>query len=241
MIIDYATSSGRNETTPPPATTAPSGEALAGITVGSGGTKTGADGVTKIGYTGTCDSAVQAATNYYKGTTDVYQVSDEKKIALINQVVLPGPTKDALLDDAHKRLAALKTPEGKAVAKGFTQTTHVEWGGSYKITDCTPERTAVVQVLGCLATTFDTPTERPVIDCRPDIVRLLWSNGDWKVVSLHDAVPGVVLNVTTSITGWKPSPKNMPMPAAIRDAHLLNAATGIKDGGWVDYAGITRK
>lgn len=243
MVIDYATSSGRNETTPPPATTAPSGEALAGITVGSGGTKTGANGVTKIGYTGTCDSAVQAATNYYTAITDVFKTSDEKKIALINQIVLPGLTRDTALTDAHKRLDILKTSEGKELAKGWTQTVHMEWGGAYKITDCTPQRTAVIQILGCRLDTINPdPKQKPFTTCGTDIVRLLWSGGDWKVVSIDDWGPnGYQLNITNKIPGWAPSPDKLPMPASIRDAYLVNSSTGAKDGGWVDYAGITRK
>ena len=232
MVVDFAINAGRQPVAAPPATPAPSGTAMAGITVGSGGTRTGADAVTKIGYAGTCDGAVQAATNYKKGLDDVLLVNDAKKIAFINQVVLPGTTKDSLLDDANRRLNVLKTDEGRAATKGFTQTTHVEWGGAYKVSDCTSERTAVVQILGCLATTFDSKSEKPVVSCGSDIVRLLWSGGDWKVVSLGAWGPArYQLNITDSIPGWKPSPEQLPMPASIRDAYLLNVVTGAKDGG----------
>lgn len=242
MVMDYATSAGRLQPTTPSVTSAPTGPDIAGITVGSGGTKTGADGLTKIGYAGSCDGAVQAATNYFKAATDVFVVSDEKKIALINQVVLPGPTKDALLDDAKRRLEVLKTDEGKKIAKGYSETVHVEWGGAYKISDCTAERTAIVQLLTCkVDTTKQAPSQNVFTTCGTDTVRLLWSGGDWKVVSLHDEIPGVVLNITDKIPGWEPSAEKLPMPATIRDAYLLNAVTGAKDEGWVDYAGITRK
>ena len=39
--------------------------------------------------------------------------------------------------------------------------------------------------------------------------------GDWKVVSLHDEIPGVVLNITDKIRGWEPSAEKLPMPTAI--------------------------
>lgn len=240
MVIDYATKSGRNDTTPPPATTGPSGPVVAGIAVGSGGTETGADGVTKIGYAGTCDGAVQAATNYKKALTDVFVVSDEKKVAFINEVVLPGPTKDALLDDAKRRTEVVNSPQGPEVSKGYKEATNVEWGGSYKLTDCAAERTAVVQVLYCHVSTIG-EEPKSFTTCGTDIVRLVWSNSDWKVVSLHNDIPGVVLNVTSNIPGWEPSPEKLPMPAAIRDAYLINSVTGAKDEGWVDYVGITRK
>lgn len=240
MVIDYATKSGREQTPSPTATSAPSGETMAGITVGSGGSKTGADGVTKIGYTGTCDSAVQAATNYKKALTDVFLVSDEKKIAFINQVVLPGPTKDALLDDAQRRTEVMSSPQGKEISKGYTETTHVEWGGAYKITDCSAERTAVVQVLYCKLSTIGQEPKN-FTTCGTDTIRLVWSNGDWKIVNLHNDVPGVVLNVTDKIPNWEPSPQTLPMPAAIRDAYLMNSVTGTMDEGWVDYLDITRK
>lgn len=242
MIFDFATSGTRQATPASPTTTEPVAGG-AGITVGSGGTKTGADGVTKIGYAGTCDGAVQAATNYYKGLTDVYRVSDEKKIELINQVVLPGTTKDALVDDANRRTAVVGTPEGKEIAKGYTETVHVEWGGSYKISDCTSERTATIQILECKVSTIDpAPQQKIYTTCGTDLVRLLWTNGDWKVVSLNDyGQGGFALNVTEKIPGWEPSPEKLPMPASIRDAYLKQSATGTKDEGWIDYAGITRK
>ena len=242
MVMDYATSAGRQQPMPPPATSGSIGQPLAGITVGSGGTKTGADGVTKIGYAGSCDGAVQAATNYKKGLTDVFVVSDEKKVAFINQVVLPGPTRDSLLDDAKRRLEVLKTDGGKEIAKGFTQTTHVEWGGAYRISDCTAERTAAIQLLSCKVTTFGGDPFPPAFDCSADIVRLLWSGEDWKAVSLDDWGPaGYLLNITDKIPGWEPTAAKLPIPVAIRDAYLLNSVTGAKDEGWVDYAGITRQ
>lgn len=240
MVIDYATKSGRNEATEPPTTTAPTGQQMAGLTVGSGGTKTGTDGVTKIGYDGTCDSAVQAATNYFKAATDVFFVSDKKKVAFINEVVLPGPTKDALLDDAKRRTEVMNSPQGPELAKGYTETTHVEWGGAYKVTDCSAERTAIIQILECSLNTIGEEPKR-FTTCGTDTIRLVWSNGDWKVISINEDLPGVVLNVTSNIPGWEPSPETLPMPAAIRDAYLINSVTGAKDEGWVDYVGITRK
>lgn len=246
VAVDFATRGSRD-----PAPVA-SGSGLtpgpAGISIGSGGTATGADGQTPIGYTPTCDGAVQAATNYLQGlwssSTSIKDGKDKAvtsidgRIALARQVMLPGVEQSAAVRSLEAAKGLIQSGDQKFDASlGITVDARPGWGGSYKVLSCTPGQAAQIGILYCKITATEQPGNVPAISCLPVAPRLLWANGDWKIVE--------TASLSAALAGYY-GPANgytedqLPLSTTERDKYL-QLDTGAMDQGWVDYANINRK
>lgn len=246
VAVDFATRGSREST--PVASSDGLGPGPAGISIGSGGTATGADGQTPIGYTPTCDGAVQAATNYLQGlwssSTSVKDGKDKAitsidgQIGLARQVMLPGVEQSAAVRSLEAAKGLIQSGDRQFDASlGITVQARPGWGGSYKVLSCTPGQAAQIGILYCKSTTTEQPGSVPTISCLPVAPRLLWANGDWKIVETA-TLSAVLAGYYGPSNGY--TEDLLPLSVSERDKYLKLDAGGT-DQGWVDYADINRK
>lgn len=208
------------------------------INIGEGGTKTAGDSKTPIGYSGTCDSAAQAAANYTPILRDVNSKTWEKQKATLNSLAITGPwIKDAtLLGDYSADAAAKGTVP--SFEGGWVDQTNVQAGGLFRMVSCEPKKAAVVQVffggLGVGKTLpeafFGTKT-----------MELTW-NGDWKISNALPRTEDTELQQRLKDEGPSGGVGGTPTGKipTFDDALMARYFKDLSKEGWVEYANATR-
>jgi len=208
------------------------------IKIGEGGTKKAGDGRIPIGYSGTCDSAAQAAANYAPLMRDVNLKTWEAQKRTLTEVSKPGSwfSSATLSGDI---MAGLKEQPPGAFEGGWVQRADVPAGGMYRLASCEEKKRAVVQVfIGSLDGRTDS---LPLANYGTLTMELAW-DGDWKIT---DAMP----RVDDSTFGGRvkdagPSGQNPEGPTG--SIPLLSSAAvdwvfeDVSREGWIEYANAKR-
>lgn len=224
---------------PAPSATMVQGPATAGIMAGSGGSRLGVDGRTRIGYEPSCEGAVQAMTNYLTGLWTFNPADTSKQEALARQVFTPDST-DRLTEVKWVKDQANAFKAGHATGR---EEEHPEWGGSYKIYSCEPGQRAKVGIFSCGRTEVHTPKQGSWggSSCQPFLSSLSWTGSDWKLATFNNEDEQLNLNEWTPHDGTDPkSEHEFPLSKAVI-AKSITDGHGKPIEGWVDYANITRK
>ena len=137
-----------------------------------GGTKTAADGQTRIGYTASCDDAVRAAINYVPAES--YGSGDwEQREATLNTIIADN-------EDGAEYIDALRS-----IAKdGVTSKKRLSDPPIFKVVSCESGKTAsiaVVQRIEKSAYKIDGRTVPAKVEIRATEQLLVWENDDWKL------------------------------------------------------------
>lgn len=209
------------------------------INIGEGGTKIAADGKTPIGYSGTCDSAAQAAANYTPVLADVNLKTWETQKVTLNSLAVPGPWLDTVLlpGDSVTDVVAQGT-ELKSFSGGWMEQTNVKAGGMHRMVSCESKKTAVVQVFfGALGTSDTLP--QGYFGTRT--MELTWK-GDWKIsnvvtgVNDADLVSRLKDKGPSGGLGGTPSGNIPPLDESIVARYFKD----LSKEGWAEYANATR-
>lgn len=137
-----------------------------------GGTKTAADGQTRIGYTASCNDAVRAAINYIPAES--YGTGDWKqREATLNTIIANN-------EDGAEYIDALRS-----LAKdGDTSEKTLFNPAIFKVVNCEAGKTAsvaVVQRIENSAFTIDGRTVPAAVEVRVVEQLLVWEKDDWKL------------------------------------------------------------
>lgn len=137
-----------------------------------GGTRTAADGHTRIGYTASCEDAVRAAVNYVPAES--YGTGDwEKREATLKTVIADN-------EDGTEYIDALRS-----LAKdGGTSETALFDAPIFKVVSCESGKSASVAVAQRIKTSefkLDGRTVPAAVEIRATEQLLVWENGDWKL------------------------------------------------------------
>jgi hypothetical protein len=208
------------------------------IRIGEGGTKKASDGKTITGYSGTCDSAAQAAANYAPLIVDLNITTWEQQKKVLTEVSKPGPWFEKVTS-ANNVLAETKNTVPGAFDGGWYARSDVAPGGMYRVPSCDYKKRAVVQVfLGALGAKVNA---EPRAFFQTVTLELTW-NGDWKI---SDAA---IVPVNQDFGGRVKDGGPMSLGTAMEEEatpilrnDLVSAFFSDKSReGWVEYANAKR-
>jgi hypothetical protein len=207
------------------------------LAVGQGGTQTAADGKTPIGYDGSCDSAAQAAANYLPLLSDFNAKTWETQKKTLLQVSLPGPMKDAVLQQNDSN-AANKRFQEAGFDGGWIARDDVKAGGLYRVVSCEAKKSALVQVFyGALTAQVNTAPRQVFTTAA---MELTW-DGDWKYASAFQSADDPTLGGRLKDAGPSMWPEDFTQTLQVLTAKDVDVLfQGKSREGWVEYANATR-
>ncbi|GGJ73166.1 hypothetical protein [Glutamicibacter ardleyensis] len=179
-VASYFISSTTKENTSAATPTTPSeptrisdnGFPVSSFRANEGGTKTAADGQTRIGYTASCDDAVRAAVNYVPAES--YGAGDwEKREATLETVIADN-------EDGAEYIDALRS----LARDGGTSETELLEPSIFKVVSCESGKTASVAVAQRIKTNafkLDGRTVPAAVEIRVAEQLMVWENDDWKL------------------------------------------------------------
>lgn len=138
-----------------------------------GGTKTAADGQTRIGYTASCDDAVRAAINYISADSIAAEGWDNREKTLKHVL--------ASNDYSEKYIESFRS---SALNEGFVAEASLFEVPIFNLTNCESGKTATVAVAQRIETDAYKIGDKTVpasVDIRMAEQHLLWENEDWKL------------------------------------------------------------
>jgi hypothetical protein len=211
---------------------------VSGIKIGEGGTKTAGDGKTITGYSGTCDSAAQAAANYTHLIKDVNVSTWAQQKKTLAEVSKPGPWFEKVTFEGDLLTNAKDLPNGPFDGGWFSRT-DVASGGLYRVASCEEKKKAVVQVFfGAVSANVKTA---PSAFFQTATFELAW-DGDWKISDAAIVANGQDFGGRVKDAGPMSVGTNLEDEATpvLRD-DLVNAFfKDISREGWVEYANAKR-
>ena len=211
---------------------------VSNVTIGEGGTRTASDGMTITGYSGTCNSAAQAAANYTHLIEDVNVLSWAQQKKALAEIGQPGPWVERATYKGALLTNAKDLPNGPFDG-GWFYRADVPSGGLYRVASCDAKKKAVVQVFtGAIAAR---PNKAPNAFFQTVTFELSWE-ADWKIsdaaIVAHGQdfggrVPdGRPMNVGTNMDDEpKPVLRQELVDAFFKD---------LSREGWVEYANAKR-
>lgn len=142
------------------------------VRANEGGTKTAADGHTRIGYTASCEDAVHAAVNYVPAES--YGTGPwEKRGATLKKIIASN-------EDGAEYIDALRS----LAQDGATSTKTLFDPPIFKVVRCESGKTASVAVAQRIKTNafkLDGRTVPAAVEIRATEQLLVWEDGDWKL------------------------------------------------------------
>lgn len=208
------------------------------VKIGDGGTKKASDDKTPTGYSGTCESAAQAAANYTRLIKDVHLTTWAQQKKTLTEVSQPGRWVEKVTFEGNLLTDAKDLPVS-AFDGGWYTRTDVAAGGMYRVASCEEKKRAVVQVftggIGASA------SEEPSSFFQTVTFELVWG-GDWKISDAGTVPVGQDFGGRVKDGGPMSVGTNMDAESApvLRD-DLVNAFFKNKSReGWVEYANAKR-
>ena len=199
---------------------------------------TAGDGKTITGYSGTCDSAAQAAANFAPLLSEVNLKTwaDQKKT--LTEVSVPGPWFEKVTSGGDLMTTTKNLPSG-AFDGGWVSRSDVAAGGLYRVASCEEKKRAVVQVfIGSLNAQVKTV---PAGGFGTVPMELTW-DGDWKITDARQSAddPNFGGRVQDrGPAGATPGEPTGDFPVLTQD--LVNSVfADVRRDGWIEYANAKR-
>lgn len=175
-FISSTTKDNTSAATPPtptePTRMSDNGFPVSHLHANEGGTKTAADGHTRIGYTASCDDAVHAAINYVPAES--YGTGPwEQREATLKKIIASN-------EDGSEYIEALRS----ITKDGVTSKKSLSDPPIFKIVRCESGKTASVAVAQRIeksAYKIDGRTVPATVEIRVAEQLLVWENDDWKL------------------------------------------------------------
>jgi hypothetical protein len=207
------------------------------IKIGQGGTATGPDGKTPVGYSGDCTSAAQAAANYAPLVYDMNPKAAATQRNTLLAVSEPTPWRSSWVS-LQETMATMKGLGTGGLDGGWVTRTEVNAGGMYRVESCEDKKKAVVQVLvGMVSAQVNGDPQASFASVS---MELSW-DGDWKI---SDGQYSGADDITAKVRDDGPAG---PAGPAV-DGKALPLTKDLVDGlfgkkgreGWVEYANAVR-
>lgn len=208
------------------------------INIGEGGTKTASDGKTITGYSGTCDSAAQAAANYTPLMEDVNTSSWAQQKKVLAEVGKPGAWTEKVTSKGDL-LTTSPDLSNLSFDEGWLYRSDVAAGGLYRMASCQPKKAAVVQVF--FGATSANVKSAPSAFFQTITFALVW-DGDWKVSDAAVVANGQDFGGKVKDSGPMSVGTNMEDEAApvLREELVSSFFKNKTREGWVEYANAKR-
>ena len=223
---------------PGPQATGKFGFPVSALRVGEGGTSVAGDGRTITGYTGTCDSAVQAAANYAPLLRDVNIKTWAEQKKALTEISTPGPWLETATLSGNYLSEAKDLPTPGFDGGWFTRT-DVTAGGMYRVASCEEKTKAVVQVF---AGSLEARTEGKPLGGYETITLELGWDGDWKITGAQMLAADKDFGGRVKDQG--PSGPDPQGPtgslAPLTNTWVESLFTDKSRDGWIEYANATR-